>query len=61
MQRIKEVSRIKNAIVAKGDKVEKVPRVPGFQGAKDNKGAWVKRFTQGQGALKNSFQIKLDS
>ena len=44
--------------MVKGARVEKVPRVQGFKGAK---GACVKRFTQGQGVLKKSYQIELDS
>ena len=31
VQRMREVSRIKSARVAKGARVEKVPRVPGFE------------------------------
>ena len=42
----------------------KVPRVLGFKGDKGdkgNKGAKFKRSSQGQGVLKNSSQIELDS
>ena len=36
-------------------------KVLGFKGDKGNKGAKVKRSSQGQGVLKNSSQIELDS
>ena len=49
-------------------KVPKVPKVPkGTKGAKDakvpkgNKVSWVKRFSWGQGILKNLSLIELDS
>ena len=58
---MKEVSRIKSARVAKGARVEKVPRVPGFKRWQGCLGQKLRGSTWGQGFLKNSFQIELDS
>ena len=60
-QRMKEVSRVKSATVAKGARVEKVPRVPGFKRYQGCLGQQLRRSTWGQGLLKKSSQIEPDS
>ena len=51
-QKVQRVPEFKSLKGAKGVRGKKVPRVPGSK---------VRSSTQGQGFLKNSFQIELDS
>ena len=46
---------------AKNVRGQKVPRVPEFKRCQGCLGQQLRRSTQGQGFLKNSFQIELDS
>ena len=46
-------TQVQRLLVTEGARIEKVPRVPGFKGAKGNKVVWIKVSTQVQGVLKD--------